>query len=50
VVDVPDRPYVHVRLRPIEFRLGHPWLASLVLPPFALSCSLVRRDGAHVRD
>jgi hypothetical protein len=28
VIDVPDRPHVHVRLRPIKFALGHFCLQS----------------------
>src|SRR5262249_42900240 len=40
VIDVPDRPYVHVRLRPIELRLGHAGILlrsppSVLTEPFA---------------
>src|SRR3989449_189705 len=43
VVDVPDRPHVHVRLRPLVLRLRHP-----SLPPVGgHACD--SRSGAHVR-
>jgi hypothetical protein len=29
VVDVPDRPHIHMRLRPLKYRLRH-----IVLRPF----------------
>src|SRR5438876_402555 len=44
VVDVPDRPHVHVRLRPLVLRLRHP-----SLPPVG-SHDCDSRSGAHVRD
>jgi hypothetical protein len=28
MIHVPDRPHVHVRLRPLKFRLGHHSLSS----------------------
>jgi hypothetical protein len=28
VIDMPDRPYVHVRLRPIKLLLGHDSVSS----------------------
>src|SRR5437773_1785684 len=44
VIDVPDRPNVHVRLRPLVLRLRHP-----SLPPVGgHACD--SRSGAHVRD
>src|SRR5213594_4391307 len=44
VVDVPDRPNVHVRLRPLVLRLRHP-----SLPPVG-DHAHDSRSGAHVRD
>src|SRR5438128_191285 len=43
-VDLPDRPHVHVRLRPLVLRLRHP------SPPPAGSHDCDSRSGAHVRD
>src|SRR5437667_247586 len=44
VVDVPDRPHVELRLRPLVLRLRHP-----SLPPVG-SHDCDSRSGAHVRD
>src|SRR5262245_23262437 len=47
VVDVPDRPDVHVRLRPVELCLAH---SSLPFPLVPLPFAHHPENGAHVRD